>query len=57
MVELKPCPFCGGEAVETYNTDYGMQIYCSNDECVLNELLVSNMSAEKWNTRSHKPTE
>ncbi|HAH93681.1 MAG TPA: hypothetical protein DCM01_07540 [Dielma fastidiosa] len=28
--ELKPCPFCGSEAVATYNTKYGFQIYCSN---------------------------
>lgn len=56
MEKLKPCPFCGSEAVETYNTEYGMQIYCSNDECILNELLVFNMSTKKWNTRSLLPT-
>lgn len=62
MNKLKPCPFCGNEAVETYNTDFGFQIFCSNDACFMNELLVDGMTADKWNTRkdniydSHKTT-
>lgn len=56
MNELKPCPFCGSEAIETFNTEFGQQIYCSNDECILNELLVENMTIEKWNTRAKLPT-
>ena len=54
--ELKPCPFCGEDAIKTYNTVYGFQVYCSNVECILNDLLMVGMDTEEdsfnaWNQR------
>lgn len=32
--ELKPCPFCGGEAViKAINKNYGLTIWCQCNEC------------------------
>lgn len=30
-MELKPCPFCGGEAVAEFDSDWGMVVRCSRD--------------------------
>ena len=54
--ELKPCPFCGEDADKTYNSVHGFQVYCSNVECILNELLMVGMDTEEdsfnaWNQR------
>lgn len=32
--ELKPCPFCGGEAViKAVNRNYGLTIWCQCQKC------------------------
>lgn len=52
--ELKPCPFCGREAVEityfsyTFNKQYH-QVKCGNDDCEMNGF--ENMLVDDWNTR------
>lgn len=57
MDELMPCPFCGSTATITYNSLYGFQIYCDNEDCFMNEILItSNIEDEKeainaWNRR------
>lgn len=54
---LKPCPFCGGEAVFEKNTDSNsVKIVCKS--CGASTLWtiveVQNYIVEKWNTRSRK---
>lgn len=56
-IELKPCPFCGSEAVKTYNTQFGYQVYCENTDCILNELVMRGKETEResieaWNNRT-----
>ena len=57
MAELKKCPFCGGEAVQTFNTRFGYQIFCENTHCFMNEIVTQNMGKseeaviEAWNNR------
>ena len=45
MSELKPCPFCGGEA--HYNP-YLNKVWCSNKECEGNS---GSWKIAEWNTR------
>ena len=56
--ELKACPFCGGEAFETYlygdcgrNDDYGIE--CRNEKCNADVGWFSNSedAIDAWNTR------
>lgn len=59
MSELKPCPFCGGEA-KAYVRDYGdthyWRVSCSSDKCGVNPVTnVYHTEAEAidaWNTRA-----
>lgn len=56
MAELKPCPFCGGEAVMTYSKK-GFQVFCDNDDCILNLLemidkTTEHEATEAWNKRT-----
>lgn len=56
MNALKPCPFCGSEAVMTYSKN-GFQVFCDNDECILNSLemidkTTEHEAAEAWNRRA-----
>ena len=48
MTELKPCPFCGSEAIDaSYNED-GYMAVCSNRDCEMDgDPLLTNT----WNTR------
>ena len=60
MVELKPCPFCGGEAVleGTYitRTWQAYEIYCKNQNCLghyINQGFNSEKEAARaWNKRA-----
>lgn len=54
MGKLKSCQVCGSQGVVTYNTIYGFQVYCSNDDCILNQLIMKEMETEEqaiqaWN--------
>lgn len=55
-IELKPCPFCGGEAIDTYNTHHKYIIYCENENCMMNQNEVGYESLEEaieaWNRRA-----
>jgi hypothetical protein len=51
-IPLKPCPFCGGEAMFNEDTPF-IFVKCSNDECTLH---FSQFNKEDWNTRP-QPTE
>ena len=34
MPELKPCPFCGGEAKTfKWSATYEVEVHCSNEDC------------------------
>lgn len=53
---LKPCPFCGAEAMTCYNTMYGFQVYCTNEKCFMAENIMygmktEEMAVEAWNKR------
>ena len=55
MTEIKPCPFCGGEA--TFISDHrGEDIACQNDGCCTNPSTSDfydtyEEAIEAWNTR------
>ena len=61
MAELKPCPFCGGEADE-YEGDYGNGVYCMNCGAMVGEPIhleyrvaervTYEQAIEAWNTRA-----
>ncbi|MDR3845708.1 MAG: Lar family restriction alleviation protein [Eggerthellaceae bacterium] len=64
MTELKPCPFCGGEAkIRMYRTfidEYhgiGTKYYVECSECLVNRhlgKLTENEAIEAWNTRAER---
>ena len=55
MAELKKCPFCGGEAIDTYNTSHNYIIFCENENCMMNRNEIGFATLEKaakeWNRR------
>ena len=60
MSELKNCPFCGGEAGTSYNTKFGYQAFCSEDDCILNTPEMAGFKTESeaitaWNARYASP--
>lgn len=57
MVELLPCPFCGGLA-KPANTFSAKSIRCSNDKCSVQTLFyqIENPAIEAWNTRAESAT-
>lgn len=66
MSELKPCPFCGGEAEFSNNgldmvstpkdDDQVWDIWCCNEDCWLSEgadwCLTKKFAAKLWNKRA-----
>lgn len=57
MDKLKPCPFCGHEAMISYNSNYDFQAYCTNDACFMSQIIMEDMETEEqaraaWNTRT-----
>ena len=51
--ELRPCPFCGGEAVKEFDSDWGLVVRCLECPAIMTEspcLGVLN-PIEAWNTR------
>lgn len=49
--ELKPCPFCGGEAILCENIDRAY-VYCKECGCQTDEShATARYAAEAWNTR------
>ena len=56
MTDLKPCPFCGGEA--SYVRGYSpreerefFKVFCKQCQCRTAEWLTLRYAAEVWNTR------
>lgn len=55
--ELKPCPFCGGEAMIHIETEYlRFAVYCFNADCTTNPGTTQSFEAESaaiaaWNRR------
>lgn len=58
MIDLKTCPFCGGEAHISYNTIFGFVPWCENDGCMLNENTVGYKTEQEassaWNKRAYQ---
>ena len=55
MIELKPCPFCGGEVIlETVdgNSPEGYYIYCPKCDFESGVYSESKFIIEKWNRRA-----
>lgn len=57
MDKLRPCPFCGHEAMICYNSDYDFQAYCTNDSCFMSQIIMEDMETEEqareaWNKRA-----
>ena len=57
MDKLKPCPFCGHEAMISYNSNYDFQAYCTNDACFMSQIIMEDMETEEqaraaWNKRA-----
>lgn len=56
--ELKPCPFCGGEAKIKRYDSFLVYIKCGNSECFVSSETVFCRSIERaihiWNTRPNE---
>lgn len=55
MDELKPCPFCGGEA-DLFEENFGKTVWVQCTECGLStsrydkDAIVDNKNGEEWAT-------
>ena len=63
MAELKPCPFCGGEAglfeVKGIDNDLlGYMVGCTEDHCEIRPSITKSLDKDgvinAWNTRPQK---
>lgn len=50
MTELKPCPFCGGEA-ELYNDEGLWKVQCEDCEASTGQYYMPENAIAAWNTR------
>lgn len=48
--ELKPCPFCGGEAAYGHRSDESL-VFCRRCGAEATSFGTSNLAAKFWNTR------
>jgi len=60
MKEVKPCPFCGGEATMDYRFEddpSGFVVYCT--KCGVHGYYCEDAdeAVAKWNTRAEEPKE
>ena len=56
MDSLKPCPFCGGEAVKEFDSDWGLVVRCLECPAIMSEspCLGILKPVEAWNTRAER---
>lgn len=54
--ELKPCPFCGGEAETDYaHFDYNwFEVHCNNCDAYVYDYNSEEKAIEKWNRRANE---
>lgn len=56
--KLKPCPFCGGEAMVIGGEDSGYAAYCQecngDGHCEVGWFFTAEDAAEAWNTRAER---
>ena len=58
MTELKPCPFCGGEAEKVYrSTGQTTQIVCKGCKAQFPKSTNANAYDDAWNTRAERTCE
>lgn len=55
--DLKACPFCGSAANIRFDFKHDYVVFCTNDDCMLNELEYGFDSEEEaietWNRRTN----
>lgn len=54
MNELKPCPFCGGEASRRYHPHNAHTIECNNCHASTCVTAGTQRSVDEWNNRPHE---
>ena len=52
--ELKPCPFCGGEAIIKYYAPCDYVVHCEKEDCYGGIYDTEEEAIEAWNRRITK---
>ncbi|MBR4855147.1 MAG: Lar family restriction alleviation protein [Bacteroidaceae bacterium] len=52
MAELKPCPFCGGEAQRLENRTFGHYVSCTKCRARTDYYASSGVAVRVWNRRA-----